>query len=87
MQSIQKRPETENPKRDTAVINTLAAVTRPVPNLLIAQFAFKLEIMVPAAIIIDTMPAYETGASRTGYMEGHAAPKRASGNPREINDK
>jgi len=40
--------------------------------------------MVPPAIIIDIMPAKETGTSSTGYMVGQAEPRSASGSPKLI---
>ena len=40
--------------------------------------------MVPTAMIIEMMPAKDTGTPKGPYMEGHADPSRESGRPRLI---
>jgi len=37
-------------------------------------------------MIIDIIPAYDTGTFNVLYMLGQADPKRASGNPRLMNE-
>lgn len=81
-----KLPETENPNSATAVDSTLEAVTMPVPNRLMS-FALKmLETTVPADMIMDMIPAQDTGTDMPPYMDGHADPSNESGRPRLINE-
>jgi hypothetical protein len=62
------------------------AVSFPVPSLLIDLPLNNVEIIVPQEIIIDIIPAYDTGTFNVSYMLGHAEPKRVSGNPRLMNE-
>ena len=41
--------------------------------------------MVPKEMIMDRMPAWDTGTPSSGYMDGHADPSRESGRPRLMN--
>ncbi len=75
----------ENPKRDTAVMAVLIAVTLPAPNLSVIRSLIRLETTVPKAITIYTIPAYDNGTENSVYMVGHAAPSIESGRPRLIN--
>jgi hypothetical protein len=50
-------PEIEKPNRAAAVMPTLMAVTLPVPSFRVRRSLSRLEMMVPAAIIMDTAPA------------------------------
>ena len=43
--------------------------------------------MVPPEMIMEMIPAQDTGTPRPPYMEGQAAPSRESGRPRLINDR
>ena len=63
---------------------TLIAVTFPVPSAFVSRSLCRLETIVPAEIIIDMIPAYETGTPNSWYMVGHAEPSRESGSPRLI---
>ena len=58
----QKDPDTENPKRAAAVIQTLTAVTFPAPRRLVIRSLARLDTIVPPAIIMETAPAQETFA-------------------------
>ena len=48
---------------------------------------WRLETMVPTATIMEITPAQETGTPNWTYMDGHAAPRRASGRPRLIKER
>ncbi len=61
---------------------TLTAVITPVPKALVSLSLKRLDVTVPEAIIMDTMPAPEMGTSSSWYMAGQAAPRRESGSPR-----
>ena len=47
----------EKPKRAAAVIATLKAVTLPVPSLRVRRSLCRLDTIVPAEIIMETIPA------------------------------
>ena len=81
-QSWQKLPESEKPSSAAAVMPTLMAVTRPVPSRSVSRSLARLERIVPSAMIIETAPAYESGAPRSSCMAGQAAPSSESGRPR-----
>ena len=68
-------------------VRTLTAVIFPVPKRVFRRSLFKLDTIVPAAIIIEMMPAEETEVPSSGYMTGHAEPSRESGSPRLMNDR
>ena len=55
--SCQNRLLTEKPNSATAVVVTLKAVTRPVPNRRVSRSLCRLETTVPAAIIREMIPA------------------------------
>ena len=84
-QRARKEWLTENPNSATAVVRTLTAVIFPVPKRVFRRSLFKLDTIVPAAIIIEMMPAEETEVPSSGYMTGHAEPSRESGSPRLMN--
>ena len=67
-----------------AVRNTLPVVTAATPSRFINIELSKLDTTVPAATIIDIIPANCAGTARLLYMVGHAAPRRESGRPRLI---
>ena len=69
----------------TAVIATLITMTLPVPSLRVILSLCQLETIVPAAIIMDIIPTYDTGTPNSEYIEGHAEPSSEYGNPRLIN--
>ena len=48
-----------------AVTHTLIAVTFPVPNLKVILSLARLETIVPIEIIIDIIPANDTGTSNS----------------------
>lgn len=81
-QTARKESEYEKPMSAAAVIPTLMAVTRPGPSFLVSRSDWRLETMVPEAMIIVMMPAKDTGTSRSECMMGHADPTRESGRPR-----
>ena len=83
-QSIQNCVEMENPNSAAAVIPTLMAVTLPVPRVRVSRSLCRLERMVPSEMIMERMPAQETGTPSSGYMVGQADPSRESGRPRLI---
>jgi len=62
------------------------AVSFPVPSLYIDFPLNNVEKIVPPEMIIDIIPAYDTGTFNVLYMLGQADPKRASGNPRLMNE-
>lgn len=74
----------EKRKSATAVIVTLVAVTNAVPNFLVSLSLSKLEIIVPAHIITEIMPANDSGASNSMRITGQAEPSNESGNPKLI---
>ena len=61
------------------------AVTLPAPKRRVNRALCKLDTTVPTAMIMDTMPAYDSGTPNSGCIVGQAAPSSASGNPRLIN--
>ena len=67
-----------------AVINTLTAVTTLVLNLLVSRSLNKLEIIVPKAMIVEMIPAQDTGTLNWGYIECQAEPNKESGRPKLI---
>ena len=75
---------TEKPKSAAAVIATLAAVTAPVPNRRVSLSLCRLETIVPSAMIMEMMPAYESGTPNSVFIVGQAEPSRESGRPRLI---
>lgn len=77
----------EKPKNATAVTATLKVVTRSVPSLRVNRSLCRLETMVPVAMIMEMMPAWEMGTSKAGYMTGQAEPSKASGRPRLIKER
>ena len=79
-----KEPETEKPKRAAAVMATLTAVTSPGPKRRVTRSLARAEMTVQADIIMDIIPAKETGTPSWGYMLGQAEPSRESGRPRLI---
>ena len=74
----------EKRKSETAVIVTLIAVTKPVPNFLVNLSLKRLDITVQAQIIIDIMPAKDSGTSNCARITGQAAPSSESGKPKLI---
>ena len=82
-----KEFDNEKPNNAMAVIPTLIAVTFPVPNLKVNLSLKRLEKIVPTEIMIDTIPANDTGTSNCLYIVGHAPPSSASGSPKLINAK
>ena len=79
--------DSENPSNATAVINTLIAVTFPVPSLMFNLSENKLDITVPIDIIIVIIPAEDNDALSSMCICGHAEPNRVSGKPKLINAK
>jgi hypothetical protein len=77
----------ENPKSAKAVIKTLTATILPEPNFLFSLSLKKLEMIVPTEIIIEIMPAKDTGTLILSCKTGQAEPRSESGNPRLINAK
>ncbi len=75
----------ENPHSAAAVRATLAAVTFPVPRFFVRASLYRLEIMVPAEMIMERIPAKDTATPNSPRIMGHAAPRRASGRLRLIN--
>ena len=73
--------------RAMAVIKTLTAVTIPVPKRLIILSLKMLEITVPPATIMKINPAKCRGTFNELYIEGHAEPSNASGNPKLIKER
>jgi len=69
------------------VVPTLIAVTFPAPSFNVSLSLNRLDIIVPAEIMEDKIPAYESGTPNAAYISGHAAPNIESGNPRLINAK
>ena len=63
----------------------LAAVTLPGPNRLVIRLLWRLDMMVPKQMIMETIPARETGTPSSPYIDGQAAPRRESGRPRLMN--
>ena len=47
----------EKPKRATAVVATLMAVTLPVPSRRVSRSLWRLEIMVPTEMMAEMTPA------------------------------
>ena len=76
--------ETEKPNSAAAVMATLRAVTFPVPSARVSRSLFRLETMVPSEMIMERIPAQDTGTPSSGYMVGQADPSRESGRPRLI---
>ena len=74
--------ENEKPNRATAVRNTLAAVTRPVPNRFTMRSDKRLDRMVPPEMIMETMPTEESGTPKAGCIAGQPEPSSESGRPR-----
>ena len=66
---------------------TLMAVTFPVPIFRVRRSLIRLEMMVPAAMVMEMAPAQETGTPNSGCMEGQAAPRRESGRPRLMKER
>lgn len=81
-----KEFDNPNPIKARAVIDTLIKVTILVPNFLINLTLKKLDITVPAAIIIEIIPAYETPTDKSLYIAGQADPSSESGKPRLIKE-
>lgn len=54
----------------------------PVPRAVLSRALARLDTMVQAEMIMETMPAQDRSAPIWVYMLGHAAPSRASGRPR-----
>ena len=73
------------PRRAAAVAATLAAVTLPGPNRLVSRLLWRLDTIVPKQMIMETIPARETGTPSSPYIDGQAAPRRESGRPRLMN--
>ena len=86
-QIMTKELDIENPNRAIAVVRTLIAVTSPAPSFLVILSESKLDTTVPAEIIIETIPAYDSCALRSVTIIGQAEPSKESGKPRLINDK
>ena len=63
---------------------TLMAVTLPVPRVRVSRSLCRLERMVPSEMIMERIPAQDTGTPSSGYMVGQADPSRESGRPRLI---
>ena len=61
-----------------------SAVTAPVPKRLVRRSLRRLEVIVPALITVDTIPANDSGTPSSGCIVGHAAPSSESGSPRLI---
>ena len=76
----------ENPKRAIAVRNTLIVVTRPVPSFRFILSESRLDMIVPAEIIIEIIPAIERDAEKSFDIIGHAEPSKESGSPRLIKE-
>ena len=76
----------ENPKRAVAVRRTLIAVTGPVPSFRFILSESKLDMIVPAEIIIEIIPAIERVAEKSFDIIGHAEPSKESGSPRLIKE-
>lgn len=55
------------------------------PCLWFRQPVAILEMTVPIYISIVMNPAYPSGTPKEWRIEGHAAPRTESGNPRDIN--
>jgi hypothetical protein len=55
------------------------------PSLWFSQPVAILEMTVPVYISIVMNPAYPSGTPNEWRIEGHAAPRTESGNPRDIN--
>lgn len=82
--SIQNCVLIENKNNAAAVVVTLTAVTKPVPNFFVNLSLKRLETTVPRHIIIDIIPAYDSGASKSIRITGHAEPSNESGKPKLI---
>jgi len=83
-QSCQNAVLVEKPSSAAAVMPTLMAVTLPGPRRAVRASLARLEMTVPAEMIMDTPPAQDRPAPKPWYMLGQAAPSRASGRPRLI---
>ena len=80
--SIQNALEVEKPSSAAAVMPTLITVTTPAPKRRVRRSEARLEMIVPIAMIIVTMPAKATGTPRSWCITGQPAPTRESGRPR-----
>ncbi len=79
--------EIEKPKSATAVNKTLIAVSAPLLNLRVNLSDIRLEKIVPPEMIMEIIPAYESGTFISCCMIGQAEPSSESGNPKLINVK
>ena len=68
----------------TAVITTLTAVTLPAPNLRKSLSLKRLDMIVPAQVSMDMVPANDTGTLISLYSTGHIDPNSESGKPKLI---
>ena len=68
----------------TAVMAMLAAVTFPAPNWRRSLSLKRLDVIVPAQVSIDIVPANDTGTLISVCSTGHIDPKRESGKPKLI---
>lgn len=75
------------PNRAPAVIKLLTNVTIPVPNFFSTIPLIKLEIIVPAAIVINSTPAVSRGALNSTCIKDHDTPNKESGKPKLIKAK
>jgi len=82
---IMKDFDKENPRRATAVIATLMEVTSPVPNFRVKRSDMRLAAIVPPEIIMETIPANDSGTLNESFIAGHAEPSNESGKPRLTN--
>ncbi|MMZ60654.1 hypothetical protein D1872_227620 [compost metagenome] len=86
MQRITQNSEgaSANPSKAPAVMMQLTSVTCPVPNRFNTAPLARLDTIVPAATIMNSIPAVSNGAPKSGRMTGQAAPSKESGSPRLI---
>ena len=84
MQSMMNEPEREKPISAAAVTATLTAVTRPAPKRRVRRSLMSADMTVPEEMIMEIIPAYDTGTPSPEYMDGQAEPSTASGRPRLI---
>ena len=75
----------EKPIKAKAVIPALITVTLPAPSRRVSLSLKRLDTIVPKAIIIYIIPAYDRRTLNCGYITGHAAPSKESGSPKLIN--
>ena len=55
---------------------------RSAPSFFVKKSLKRLDAIVPPAMIIETIPAYETGTPNSTCMIGHAEPSNESGRPK-----